>query len=114
MTFKRTYSFAISNAARARGGRRGGLSRAKGYQEKRAPLLKRDHHLTVYGPHPLPAGTTDFTNVSRSHAAPGPCARPGCDYQPKDWLDAAKHYRDCIGEKSILHKIQTIRPGVDE
>ena len=86
MTFKRTYSFAISNAARARGGRRGGLSRAKIYMET-------------------------YTNVARAHAAPGPCAK--CGHQAKTWLGMMAHYKKCIGSKSILHKISILRTGVE-
>ena len=103
-------TFHISNAARARGGVNGcgRLSRDKIYYERRK---HRRELLVAYGVRPLKADMENYTNVARNTAAPGPCAKPGCDYQPQDWLDAAKHYRSCIGDKSILHKLQTLRPG---
>ena len=106
--------FTVSNAARARGGRRGGLSRAKGYQERRK---HRRQLLVAYGVRPLGAddvgyNAETYTNVAREHAQPRPCIK--CDYAPKDWPDANRHYKKCIGARSILHKISTLRPGDTE
>ena len=105
-------TFNISNAARARGGRRGGLSRAKIYSERRQHRRQRARSssvLVAYGVRPLKDGMENYTSVAREHAQPRPCIK--CDYAPKDWPDANRHYKKCIGARSILYKLQTLRSG---